>query len=141
MRLASTWRSMWPLLVLVVAACAGPAASSPAPATASATAPATSGATASSSAAATAQTVELSGLSFQPATLQVRTGTQVQYVNKDSVGHTVTNGQNGVPAPQPAFDQSVAPGATVTITFDKAGTVNVTCKIHPSMHQTVEVTP
>jgi plastocyanin len=29
----------------------------------------------------------------------------------------------------------------VTITFDKAGTVRVTCKIHPTMNQTVDVTP
>lgn len=141
MRWAPTWWSLSLVMVLVVglalAACAGPAASSPAPVTTSA--PSSTGA--SSPPAASAQTVELSGLSFQPPTLQVKAGAQVQYVNEDTVGHTVTNGQNGVPDPQPAFDQSAAVGATVTITFDKPGTVHVTCKIHPTMNQTVDVMP
>jgi plastocyanin len=136
MRLSPTWRSLSLVLSLTALACAGPAATSPAPGT-----PATSSPAASSSAPASTQTVELSGLAFQPATLQVKTGTHVQYVNKDAIGHTVTNGQNGVPDAQAAFDQPVAPGAMVSVTFDKPGTVHVTCKVHPTMNQTVEVAP
>jgi plastocyanin len=128
----------WPWFSLIAATAVG-CAGSPGPPTTTAPAATTAAPTASPS--ASAQTAALSGLAFQPATLQVKAGTQVAYQNKDQTAHTVTNGENGVAAAGAAFDREVAAGATVTITFDKAGTVKVTCKIHPTMNQTVEVTP
>jgi plastocyanin len=134
MRLPRAW--LWfPLVAATVMACGG------SPGTPATSAPAATTAAAADSPSASAQTVALTGFAFQPATLQVKAGTQVAYQNKDQIGHTVTNGENGAAASGAAFDQEVAIGATVTITFDKAGTVKVTCKIHPTMNQTVEVTP
>ena len=85
-------------------------------------------------------TVQLSGFKFQPATLTVAAGSTVSFTNADSVDHAIVLGESGMPAagetPQP-----VAPGKTVTIPFAAAGTVKLTCTIHPSMNLTVTVTP
>jgi plastocyanin len=135
MRLPRAWPWFSLVAALTTVACAG------SPSTPATTAPAATTAAPAGSPSASAQTVAMTGLAFQPATLQVKTGTQVAYQNKDQTAHTVTNGENGVAAAGAAFDQEVAAGAAVTITFDKAGTVKVTCKIHPTMNQTVEVAP
>jgi plastocyanin len=84
-------------------------------------------------------TVTLSGSQFSEDTLTVAAGTAVTFTNEDSVAHTVTNGTDGAPADGAAFDEDLAGGASVDITFDEAGTFPVTCKIHPSMNMTVTV--
>ena len=91
------------------------------------------------SAAASGSTVTLSGLAFSPTSLTVKAGTTVTFQNKDTVDHTVTNGKDGTPDANAAFDKSLPAGQSVDITFDKAGTFNVTCKIHSSMNMTVTV--
>ena len=135
MRLPRAWSWFSLVVALTAMACAG------SPGTPATTAPAATTAAPTGAPLASAQSATLTGFAFQPATLQVKAGTQVAYQNQDQTAHTVTNGENGVAAAGAAFDQEVAPGATVTITFDKAGTVKVTCKIHPTMNQTVEVAP
>ena len=84
-------------------------------------------------------TVTLSGLAFSPTTLTVKAGTTVTFKNNDSVDHTVTNGKDGKPDANAAFDRSLPSGQSVDITFGTAGTFNVTCKIHSSMNMTVTV--
>jgi len=84
-------------------------------------------------------TVTLSGLAFSPTSLTVTVGTKVTFQNKDTVDHTVTNGKDGKPDANAAFDKSLPAGQSVDITFDKAGTFKVTCKIHSSMNMTVTV--
>src|SRR6476660_2771117 len=84
-------------------------------------------------------TVTLSGLAFSPTSLTVKAGTTVTFKNNDSVDHTVTNGKDGKPDDNAAFDKSLSTGQSVDVTFDKAGTFNVTCKIHSSMNMTVTV--
>jgi manganese oxidase len=84
-------------------------------------------------------TVTLSGLAFSPTSLTVTAGTTVTFKNNDTVDHTVTNGKDGKPDANAAFDKSLPAGQSVDITFDKAGTFNVTCKIHSSMNMTVTV--
>src|SRR6266566_4685180 len=84
-------------------------------------------------------TVTLSGLAFSPTSLAVAVGTTVTFKNDDSVDHTVTNGKDGKPDANAAFDKSLPTGQSVDITFDKAGTFNVTCKIHSTMNMTVMV--
>jgi plastocyanin len=83
--------------------------------------------------------VILEGRSFQPAVLSVPVGATVTFVNRDPVGHTVTEGANGQPAANARVDTPLAPGATTTVTFATAGTVEITCRIHPRMHLTVAV--
>jgi manganese oxidase len=84
-------------------------------------------------------TVTLSGLAFSPTSLIVKAGTTVTFKNNDSVDHTVTNGKDGKPDANAAFDKSLPQGQSVDITFGTAGTFNVTCKIHSSMNMTVTV--
>jgi plastocyanin len=122
------------LLAFVLAACSANSGTS-------ATQTATSSASAASqSAAATGgQVVKLSGLKFDPSTLTIPVGTKVTFQNMDSLDHTVTNGKDGTPEANPLFDQSVPLGASFEFTFDKAGTFNVTCKIHKFMKMTVTV--
>jgi plastocyanin len=84
-------------------------------------------------------TVTLSGLAFSPTSLTVKAGTTVTFRNNDSVDHTVTNGKDGKPDANAAFDKSLPTGQSVDITFATAGTFNVTCKIHSSMNMTVTV--
>jgi plastocyanin len=85
-------------------------------------------------------TVALSGYAFQPATLSVATGTTVTFTNSDSVAHAIVEGQDGTPAAGQTA-QTVQPGQSVTHAFTTAGTVMLTCTIHPSMQLTVTVGP
>ena len=78
-------------------------------------------------------------MAFSPTSLTVTVGTKVTFQNKDTVDHTVTNGKDGKPDANAAFDKSLPAGQSVDITFDKAGTFKVTCKIHSSMNMTVTV--
>lgn len=112
-------------LVLVLAACANNAG--------------TSAAAGQSSAASGGTVVKLTGFQFQPSSLTISAGTKVTFQNMDSTDHTVTNGKDGTPDANPLFDMPVSSGASVDFTFTKAGTFNVTCKIHHSMNMTITV--
>ena len=118
-------------LMLMLAACGGGAASS-APADdgggAAASEPADDG-------GAAGETVSLSGGAFAPSTLTIPAGTTVTFT--DTTGHTVTEGSDGQAVDDPIVDESG--GADVVVTFDEAGSYNITCKIHPSMQMTVIV--
>lgn len=70
--------------------------------------------------------VEIRGMQFVPATLQVRVGDHVTWTNKDLVPHTVT--AKGL------FDSGpVAPNATWSFTVSKPGEVDYVCTLHPTM--------
>ncbi len=77
-------------------------------------------------------TVTLAGMAFSPACAKVSAGTAVTFTNDDSVTHTVT-------ADSGAFDHTLAPNQTVTITFPTAGTVGIHCTIHAGMRMTLFV--
>ena len=116
-------------LMLTLAACGGGAASS---------APADDGGGAAASAPAddgAGETVSLSGGAFAPATLTIAAGTTVTFT--DTTGHTVTEGSDGQAVDDPIVDESG--GADVVVTFDEAGTFNITCKIHPNMNMAITV--
>ena len=81
------------------------------------------------------ETVSLSGGAFAPSTLTVPAGTTVTFT--DTTGHTVTEGSDGQAVDDPIVDEQG--GSDVVVTFDEAGTFNVTCKIHPSMNMTITV--
>ena len=119
-------------LMLTLAACGGGAASS---------APADDGGGAAASAPAddgggdAGETVSLSGGAFSPSTLTIPAGTTVTFT--DTTGHTVTEGSDGQAVDDPIVDESG--GADVVVTFDEAGTFNITCTIHPAMNMTITV--
>ena len=110
-------------LILTLAACGGGAASS---------APADDGGGGGGDAG---ETVSLSGGAFAPSTLTIPAGTTVTFT--DTSGHTVTEGSDGQAVDDPIVDESG--GADVVVTFDEAGTFDITCKIHPNMNMTITV--
>lgn len=76
-------------------------------------------------------TIAIQDFSFNPATLTVKKGTTVTWINNDSAMHTVKSD---------AFTSgSLAKGDTFQFTFDTAGTFNYSCGIHPSMMGTIIV--
>ncbi len=85
--------------------------------------------------------VEVAGFKFVPEALTVKAGTTVRYVNRDRAAHTVTHGRDGEPVPNAAFDLEQEKEATVEVDFATTGVFPVTCRFHPTMNQTVTVTP
>jgi plastocyanin len=125
--------------LLVLAACAGePAASVAAEESAAESHAGMSMAASEGDGGAGGDTVVISGSSFGD-DITVAAGTTVTFQNDDSAAHTVTNGTDGTPTDGAAFDEEVAGGESVEITFDEAGTFDVTCRIHPDMQMTVTV--
>jgi plastocyanin len=85
--------------------------------------------------------VLLTGFAFAPHAASVAAGSSLAFTNQDSVKHQLVEGENGTPASASAPQSPVAPGQTVSIPFARAGTLTITCTIHPSMNLTVTVTP
>ncbi|MGZ4618257.1 MAG: cupredoxin domain-containing protein [Frankiaceae bacterium] len=88
----------------------------------------------SSSAPAGQLTVTIKDFKFDPATLQATVGQTVTITNQDSAPHDWTDMGNAFKSP------TLDPGQSFTYTFQKAGTYDVYCSIHPFMKQTVVVT-
>lgn len=71
---------------------------------------------------------------FEPAAITVQTGDTVVWTNSGHASHTVTQDTGG-------FDSGIlAPGATFSLTFTRAGTFAYHCNVHPTMHGTITVT-
>jgi plastocyanin len=119
---------------LFLAACSG-GAPSPGSGASSGGASASTGA----SSGTAESTVTIENLAFSPATLNVTAGTTVTFSNRDTIGHTAVNGVNGVADPNALFNLDLPAGTAGTFKFDKPGTYQVTCTIHPAMHMTIVV--
>jgi len=78
--------------------------------------------------------VTMQDIKFQPANVDVKVGDTVTWTNEDSAGHDVTgdNFKSGGPG-------GLANGDTFEHTFDKAGTFDYVCTVHPGMEGTVTV--
>ncbi len=72
---------------------------------------------------------------FDPATLTIKTGTQVVWTNMSDAPHTVTS-DNGT------FNTSsnITQNQTFMFTFTTAGTFPYHCNVHPYMKATITVT-
>ena len=132
------------LLALVLAAC-GDGGTSAAPSEAAlqslpaASEAAPSEAAAPSEDAASGRNVTLTDNAFSEGELTIAVGDTVTFRNAGSNPHTVTEGTNGAEAEGSSFNEQVAPGDEVEITFDEAGTFDVTCLFHGNMNMTVVV--
>ena len=143
-------------LLLIVSACSGGTATSPAPASlapasqepagespASAS-PAGESPAASESAAGAgscapsteAGTVAatIANFAFSPATITAKVGDVVTWTNNDSTAHTAT-----VKSDETCTTDNLASGAAGGIMFSAAGSYDYFCKIHPNMTGKVEV--
>ena len=77
---------------------------------------------------------------YDPSPLTVKSGTSVKWTNNDSTLHTVSSGLPEQGATGTLFDSSLmAPGKTYTHAFEKAGTFDYSCTLHPFMHGQVIV--
>lgn len=80
-------------------------------------------------ASAPGPTVTMKNIQFVPAEQKVKVGETVNWVNEDSVAHTVTKASG----PGPQFDSgTVAGGGRFAQKFDQAGKVDYICTIHPN---------
>ncbi|MDQ5841749.1 MAG: plastocyanin/azurin family copper-binding protein [Chloroflexota bacterium] len=138
----ATWVA---IAVLALAACSPSASASSTAESAAASAELPAESAAASTAASPSEpavggdtTVTISGNSFG-GDFTISAGSTVTFVNNDSVGHTVTNGENGVAAADALFDEPLADGGTFEFTFDTPGVYQVTCKIHTTMNLTITV--
>ena len=99
------------LALLVCSAGAGPTQSSRKPAT---------------------YTITIEGMVFKPATLAIKPGDSVTWVNKDIVEHTATA--------EGTFDSKlIAPSKSWKQVFKTKGSFDYTCKYHPVMKGTLTV--
>jgi plastocyanin len=72
---------------------------------------------------------------YDPSPLTVNTGASVTWTNNDSSIHTVTSGLPEKGDVGTLFDSSlISPGMTFTHVFDKEGTFDYSCTLHPFMH-------
>jgi plastocyanin len=96
-------------------------------------------------------TVRIQGIAFDPSTLEIESGTEVRWINKDSVDHTITSGkqrEQGIPGveedepaqPDGTFNAEL-PGAedTFRFTFDEPGTYSYYCDVHAGMTAEIKV--
>lgn len=83
--------------------------------------------------------VEIAGLAFGQQEITVSAGTTITWVNNDSVGHTVTHGEDGQAVADALVDEPIGTGEEVSFTFDEPGTYPITCTIHPEMNMIVVV--
>jgi len=118
-------------LVVVLAACSSGASPS---------ASASAEAAEQSAAAEDEPEVRIVASNFEPGDLTVSVGTEVVFINDDGFGHTITEGTDGNVVDDPIVDEEIdGGGGEVRVTFDEAGTFDITCEIHPSMQMTVTV--
>ena len=75
---------------------------------------------------------------YIPSKIVVEKGNQVTWLNEDSAFHSVTSGLYD--APTDIFDSGyLNPSESYTLTFDKAGTYDYYCTLHPWMEGQVMV--
>lgn len=75
--------------------------------------------------------VKMAGSVFAPASVDIRVGDTVTFVNDDAIAHTATSD---------AFDSgTMDPGASFEFTAKEAGTISYLCSFHPGMTGTINV--
>jgi len=77
--------------------------------------------------------VEIVGFAFNPQTLTVPVGTTVEFLNKDTVPHTVTSDAGDFDSP------TLKERESFKFLFNEKGTFSYHCSIHTSMKGTIVV--
>lgn len=77
---------------------------------------------------------------YSPNPIEVKVGEGVTWSNDDSQIHTATSGAAGAADAGSVFDSGIlSPDATFDFVFDKAGTYDYYCTMHPQMVGSVTV--
>jgi amicyanin len=79
--------------------------------------------------------VEIAQFTFTPATLEIHVGDTVTWTNKDNFPHDVSQLPKGSGFASPQFGK----GQTFSVTFDKPGTYDYFCALHPIMLGSITV--
>jgi plastocyanin len=116
--------------LVALAACSSGSTSAPTTAPSGAV-PSAAGASAP---AGGAGAVSIKDFAFNPPTIQAKVGDMVTWTNNGGTAHTVTLDDKSVDS------GNVAPGATFSHAFTKAGSYPYHCEIHKQMTATVTVT-
>jgi len=123
------------VLTLLLAACGGAATATPAatasPAATAIPSPTPTGTPTPTAPPAQTASVTIQNYAFVPAQLTVERGTRVTWTNRDSLAHTVTG--SGLDSP------SLGQGQTFGYTFNTAGDFSYICSLHPTMRGQVTV--
>ncbi len=80
--------------------------------------------------------ININNMMFTPSQITVAKGGTVTWTNNDSTTHTVVDDLNNVGGPASG---EIAPGKTYSFTFNKTGSFQYHCSIHPSMRGTIVV--
>jgi plastocyanin len=76
-------------------------------------------------------TVTIDKLVFSPASVEVKVGDTIEWVNKDAFPHTATV--------KGGWDVSIPPKKAASVTVQKAGSFDYICRFHPNMKGHVTV--
>ena len=79
--------------------------------------------------------IDIKNFAFVPATLTVAPGTAVTWVNQDEEPHNIVD----LAKPHVFRSQGIDGGEKYTFVFDKPGTYEYVCSVHPHMHGTIVV--
>jgi len=96
---------------------------------------ATAGGAAAQQVAIGAAEIDIRNFAFEPATLTVATGSAVTWVNQDEEPHNIVS----LGKPRVFRSQGLDGGEKYTFVFDKPGTYEYVCSVHPHMHGTIVV--
>lgn len=80
------------------------------------------------------QTIVIQSMAYSPASVTVKPGQTIEWVNQDLFEHTAT-------AADHSFDVDLKPNAKARITAPRSGTVAYSCRFHPGMKGIIRVQP
>lgn len=80
--------------------------------------------------------ISIQNMMFTPPQITVAKGGSVTWTNNDSITHTVVDDLSNVGGPNSG---DIAPGQSYSFTFNKTGSFQYHCSIHPSMRGTIVV--
>jgi plastocyanin len=86
--------------------------------------------------APSAGAITITNMMFTPSQISVQKGSTVTWTNNDNVTHTVIDDLDNVGGPASG---NIEPGSTYSFTFNKTGSFQYHCKLHPSMRGTIVV--
>ncbi len=80
--------------------------------------------------------ITIKNMMFTPSQISIQKGGTVTWTNNDSTTHTVVDDLSNVGGPSSG---DIQPGSTYSFTFNKTGSFQYHCSIHPSMRGTIVV--
>ena len=81
-------------------------------------------------------TINIRDMMFTPSQITIAKGGSVTWTNNDTVTHTVIDDLSNVGGPASG---DIPPGGKYSFTFNKTGSFQYHCRIHPSMRGTIVV--